>query len=83
MIDKGEKMILISNLPEDWKRRAADHYGKSASYVEKVAYGSIVNIKIFEFLVELAESNKLTQDNKMAELKERILNLAKPVNIVS
>ncbi|QTE38535.1 hypothetical protein J3L18_05510 [Mucilaginibacter gossypii] len=80
MLSKEEKRALVANLPDNWKATAAEKFQKSTSYVEKVAYGSIENLEVFEHLVSIAEANKLNQANKMVELKERITNLAKPIS---
>ena len=80
MLNKKEKKVLIASLPDDWKQRAAGHFGKSNSLIEKVAYGTTENIEVFEYLVAMAEDNKLAIATKTAELKERISNLAKPIS---
>ena len=80
MLSKKEKKALLSNLPENWKANVGNRFALSISYVEKVAYGSIENLEVFEYLVSLAEANKANNVNKMTELKERISNLAKPIS---
>ena len=76
MLSKKEKKALIGNLPDDWKEATSSHFGKSISYVEKVCYGLLSNLEVFEHLVNLAENNKSAKMQKEADLKERIQKLS-------
>lgn len=75
MLSKQEKKILIGFLPDGWRDQGAAHFQKSASFIEKVAYGQTYNLEIFEWLVTLAEETKAAISNKQSELKERIKKL--------
>jgi hypothetical protein len=75
MISKEERKQMIANLPEDWKARAAGHFGKAESTVQKVAYGTSVNVEILSWLVDLAEQHSAEVIERVEELKSRINNL--------
>ncbi len=75
MLTKKEKKIFLAHLPDEWRQVGADHFNKSISYIEKVAYGLAENLQVFEFLVKLAEDTKQNKQLRQDELKSRIQNL--------
>lgn len=80
MLSKKDRKTLLGNLPENWKAETAERFEKSVSYIEKVAYGSIENLEIFEYLVTTAETHKARALDKLSDLKTRIQNLGKPIS---
>ena len=76
MLTKKQRKVMIGYLPIAWRSDGALKFGKSSSYIEKVAYGQTENLDVLDYLIDLAETGKKLQEAKEQELKLRIKNLA-------
>jgi hypothetical protein len=74
---KNPLKIPTHTLPEGWRQKGADRFSISPSMVEKIVYGMKINDEVFDFMLELAETEKQRRDKEVADRKNRISALSK------
>lgn len=68
--------IPTTYLPDDWKEQGAAKFGCSENTIERVVYGVTParkkNMKIFDFMLKMAEDGKEQFEKEEAERKQRL-----------
>ncbi|MHB8209178.1 hypothetical protein [Mucilaginibacter sp.] len=74
-IATGSK-IPTTYLPEDWREKGASEFNCSENAIERVVWGVSAgtkkNVKIFDYMLKMAEDGKAEFDKKQAEIKQRL-----------
>ena len=71
--------IPTAYLPDNWKELGAKEFGCSENKIERIVYGldknTLKNIKIWEFMLSLAETGKADAERTEQKLKQRLAAL--------
>jgi hypothetical protein len=68
--------VPTTYLPKNWRQIGADKFGCSKAKIEKVVWGQIENVAVFDFMLSLAEAGKREYDAKQQELQNRLSTIS-------
>lgn len=69
--------IPTHTLPDRWRELGAEKFQISPSMVEKIVYGTKINLKVFDFMLQMAESEKARKEQEFQQRKKRLAALTK------